>query len=62
MSSAIKSASIVLGIVGLLNWGYAGYRTVTGAPFADSLPLLIGGLICFTMIVVLSAAGGKNKD
>ncbi|WP_188452072.1 hypothetical protein [Glycocaulis albus] len=56
----MKGASIVLAIVGLLNWGYAAYRTFTGTPFEDSLPLMIGGLICFTMIVVLGAVGKKK--
>lgn len=60
MHPAMKGASIVLAIVGLLNWGYAAYRTFTGTPFEDSLPLMIGGLICFTMIVVLGAAGKKK--
>lgn len=60
MQPAMKGASIVLAIVGLLNWGYAAYRTFNGTPFEDSLPLMIGGLICFTLIVVLNAAGKKK--
>lgn len=54
------AASLVLAIVVLLNWGYAGYRTFTGTPFEDSLPLMIGGLVCFALIVVFAAQGHKK--
>ncbi|KPP82846.1 MAG: hypothetical protein HLUCCA04_01895 [Oceanicaulis sp. HLUCCA04] len=60
MQPAMRGASIVLAIVGLANWGYAAYRTVGGTPLQDSLPLMIGGLVCFTLIVVLNAAGKKK--
>jgi hypothetical protein len=60
MKPTIRAASIILAIVGVLNWGYAAYRTVSGTPFEDSLPLVIGGLVCFTLIVVLNAAGKKK--
>ncbi|WBQ09206.1 hypothetical protein L2D01_09890 [Hyphomonadaceae bacterium ML37] len=60
MHSAMKGASFVLAIVGMLNWLYALYRTLTGTPFEDSLPLMIGGLVCFTLIVVLGAQSRKK--
>lgn len=60
MHPATRGASIVLALVGLANWGYAAYRTFNGTPFEDSLPLMIGGLVCFTLIVVLNAAGKKK--
>ena len=60
MQPAVKGASIVLAIVGLANWGYAAYRTLNGTPFEDSLPLMIGGLVCFTLTIVLNAAGKKK--
>lgn len=61
MHPATRGASIVLAIVGLANWGYAAYRTFNGTPFEDSLPLMIGGLVCFTLIAVFAAASGKKK-
>ena len=51
----MKAAAIILAIVGILNWGYAALRTIQGTPIGESLPLVIGGLICFTLIVVLNA-------
>lgn len=60
MHPAAKGASIVLAIVGLLNWGYAALRTFNGAPVEDSLPLMIGGLVCFALIVVFAAQGRKK--
>ncbi|MGX6647496.1 hypothetical protein ACWCOP_06090 [Maricaulaceae bacterium MS644] len=62
MHPATKAASLVLAIVGLLNWSYAGYQTVQGEAVSDSLPLIIGGLVCFTMIVILNAATRRKKD
>jgi hypothetical protein len=60
MRPSLKAASIILAIVGLLNWGYAAWRTFNGTPFEDSLPLMTGGLVCFTLIIVLNAAGKKK--
>ncbi|MEA5415467.1 hypothetical protein [Synechococcus sp. BA-132 BA5] len=54
------AASIILAIVGLLNWGYAALRTFNGAPVEDSLPLMTGGLVCFALIVVFAAQGRKK--
>ena len=62
MQPAVKAASLILGLVGLANWGYAAYRTFNGTPLDDSLPLMIGGLVCFTLIAVFAAASGKKKD
>ena len=56
----MKAAAIILAIVGILNWGYAVLRTIQGTPIGESLPLVIGGLICFTLIVVLNARGRKK--
>lgn len=61
MRPPLKAASIILAIVGLLNWGYAAYRTFNGTPFQDSLPMIMGGLVCFSLIVVLNGVNGKKK-
>ncbi|MGP1275337.1 MAG: hypothetical protein ACQRW7_07970 [Caulobacterales bacterium] len=62
MHPARKGASLVLAIVGLLSWGYAAWRTFNGTPLEESLPLVTGGIVCFTLIVVFAASGGKKND
>jgi len=61
MHPATKGVSVILAIVGMLNWVYAGYRTVQGEAVSDSLPLMIGGLVCFTLIAILGAAARKKR-
>lgn len=61
MQPAMLAAAIVLALVALANWGYAAWRTFNGTPFNDSLPLMIAGLICLTMIAVLAMVTGKKK-
>ena len=62
MPPARKAAAIILAIVGLLNWGYAGFRTLRGEALTDSLPLMIAGLVCFTLIVVFAAQNRGKRD
>ncbi|MFC4724945.1 hypothetical protein AB6B38_02600 [Glycocaulis abyssi] len=61
MHPAITGISIVLAFAGLLSWGFAAWRTFDGVPFENNLPLMIGGLVCFTMIAVFTAVGSKKK-
>ncbi|MGY6662871.1 MAG: hypothetical protein ACXIVO_11175 [Glycocaulis sp.] len=60
MHPAIMGISIALAFAGLLSWGFAAWRTFDGTPIEASLALMISGLVCFTMIVVLRAAGKKK--
>jgi hypothetical protein len=61
MQPAMLAAAIVLALVALGNWGYAAWRTLNGTPFQDSLPLMIVGLVCLTLIAVLGVVTGKKK-
>ena len=62
MHPAIAGVCVVLGVVALVNWGYAGLRISNGAPVEDNLALLTGGLVCFTLIALFAFQGGKKKD
>jgi hypothetical protein len=61
MQPAAFAAAIVLALVALANWGYAAWRTFNGTPFDDSLPLMIAGFICLSMIAILGVVTGKKK-
>jgi hypothetical protein len=60
LDPAFKGVAVVLIIVGLLNWGYAAIRAIRGVPFSDSLVLFIGGLVCFTLVLLLGTVGARK--
>ena len=58
MNGASKVSVIILGLVGISNLAYAGYRSFTGAE-GSSLPLIAAGTMCLTLAAILLARSGK---
>lgn len=56
-AGAKTAAVVILALVAAANLGYGVYRMLNGAE--DSLPLLIGGLVCATLAVVPLATGKR---
>ncbi len=61
MHSSVKAASIILGLIVLLSFGYAAWMFSRGDG-NDALPLIISGVICGAMIVVLNATKQNPKE
>lgn len=54
-----KPVMAILLAVAAANIGYAVWRTIAGRPLDDSLPLLIGGLVCATIAMAISRKKAK---
>ena len=50
-SSGANVAILILAIVGLANWAYAGYRYLDGR--TDNAPLMIAGMASLTLALIL---------
>lgn len=61
MSGANKAVSVILLIITLALFGYAGWRTGQGAAISDSLPLIIAGLVCCAALIAVGARKKKKN-
>ncbi|MEQ9317203.1 MAG: hypothetical protein RLN72_15225 [Henriciella sp.] len=59
MNGASKVSVIILGVVSIANFAYAGYRSFFGLE-GSSLPLIAAGTICLTLAAILMARSGKS--
>ncbi|MEQ9504769.1 MAG: hypothetical protein RLO80_00760 [Hyphomonas sp.] len=61
MPSAVKAASIILGLIVVASLGYAGWMFSEGRG-EDALPLVISSVVCATFIAVLASRSSKPKE
>ncbi len=61
MHPASLGAAIVLGIVALSSYAYAGFMVLQGQG-DDAIPLLVSATATLSMIFVLGAVGRKKKE
>lgn len=59
MPAAVRAVSIILFLLAITSFGYAGWRSLQGVAISDSLPLFVSGVVCIAAMIAVSR--GKKK-